>query len=181
VLTTRGTLGNFAYFDETIPFESMRIDSGMVILRNTSLRVVNTYLYLILRSRIVTSQIERLSFGSAQPQLTVKGISTLKVPLPPTTTEQETIGGASSDAEALIESLEQLIAKKRNLKQGAMQELLTGRRRLQGFSINGRYHQTEVGSIPEDWKVTKLDAICSMKSGEGITSANIDQFSLYPC
>ncbi len=39
-----------------------------------------------------------------------------------------------SDADALIESLEQLLAKKRHLKQGAMQELLTGKKRLPGFS-----------------------------------------------
>ena len=54
--------------------------------------------------------------------------------LPPTKAEQEAIAEALSDADALIESLEQLIAKKRHLKQGAMQELLTGKRRLPGFS-----------------------------------------------
>jgi type I restriction enzyme S subunit len=43
------------------------------------------------------------------------------------------------------------------------------------------YKQTEVGVIPEDWEVARLAAACSMKSGEGITSANIDQFSKYPC
>ncbi|MGB2775040.1 MAG: restriction endonuclease subunit S, partial [Anaerolineae bacterium] len=43
------------------------------------------------------------------------------------------------------------------------------------------YKQTEVGVIPEDWTVEGLDAVCSMKSGEGITSAGIDQFSEYPC
>ena len=48
--------------------------------------------------------------------------------------EQEAIAEALSDADALIESLEQLIAKKRQVKQGAMQELLTGKRRLPGFS-----------------------------------------------
>ena len=55
-------------------------------------------------------------------------------PLPPTKAEQEAIAEALSDADALIESLEQLIAKKRQLKQGAMQELLTGKKRLPGFS-----------------------------------------------
>ena len=151
VLTTRGTLGNFAYFDETTPFESIRINSGMVILRNTSLTVTNAYLYLTLRSRIVASQIERLSFGSAQPQLTVKGISTLKIPLPPTKTEQDAIAEAFGDADALTESLEQLIAKKRDLKQGAMQELLTGKRRLPGF--NG------------EWEVKRLGDICEIAMG----------------
>jgi len=54
--------------------------------------------------------------------------------LPPTKAEQESIAEALSDADALIESLDQLIAKKRQIKQGAMQELLTCKRRLPGFS-----------------------------------------------
>lgn len=52
----------------------------------------------------------------------------------PGVAEQESIANALSDADALIESLAQLIAKKRQIKQGAMQELLTGKRRLPGFS-----------------------------------------------
>lgn len=57
------------------------------------------------------------------------------VPIPiPTKAEQEAIAEALSDADALIEAQEQLVVKKRQLKQGAMQELLTGKRRLPGFS-----------------------------------------------
>ena len=63
--------------------------------------------------------------------------SSVTIPLPPTKAEQEAIAEALSDADALIESLEQLIAKKRHLKQGAMQELLTGKKRLPGFSGSG--------------------------------------------
>lgn len=58
----------------------------------------------------------------------------LKVPTPPTKQEQDAIAEALSDADALIESLESLVAKKRAIKQGAMQELLSGRRRLSGFT-----------------------------------------------
>jgi type I restriction enzyme S subunit len=73
VLTTRGTVGNFSYYSCAVPFENVRINSGMVILRNRLSTISNAYLYLTLRSRIVEAQLERLSFGSAQPQLTVKG------------------------------------------------------------------------------------------------------------
>lgn len=59
--------------------------------------------------------------------------------------EQQAIAEALSDADALIESLEQLIAKKRQIKQGAMQELLTGQRRLPGFS--GEWIQQRLGDI----------------------------------
>jgi type I restriction enzyme S subunit len=52
--------------------------------------------------------------------------------------EQEVIAEALRDADALVESLEELLAKKRQIKQGAMQELLTGKKRLPGFSGSGR-------------------------------------------
>ena len=83
-------------------------------------------------------------------------MSKSSIPLPPTKAEQEAIAEALSDADALIESLEQLIAKKRQIKQGAMQELLTGKKRLPGFATEAGYKQTEVGVIPEDWERTDL-------------------------
>ena len=43
------------------------------------------------------------------------------------------------------------------------------------------YKRTDVGIVPQDWEITRLGRICSMKSGIGITSASIDQFSTYPC
>lgn len=57
-----------------------------------------------------------------------------KVSMPPSKAEQEVIATALRDAEALVESLEQLLTKKRQIKQGAMQALLTGNKRLPGFS-----------------------------------------------
>jgi type I restriction enzyme S subunit len=56
-----------------------------------------------------------------------------KISLPCTKTEQTAIATALNDADTLITQLEKLIAKKRNIKQGAMQELLTGKKRLPGF------------------------------------------------
>jgi len=67
------------------------------------------------------------------------------VACPPTKAEQEAITEALGDADALIESLEKLIAKTRQVKQGAMQELLSGKRRLPGFS--------------GDWKVKRFDQL----------------------
>ena len=67
------------------------------------------------------------------------------VPVPPSLTEQEAIASALGDADGLIESLERLIAKKRAIKQGAMQELLTGRRRLPGFK--GEWETKQLGEL----------------------------------
>jgi len=72
-------------------------------------------------------------------------IGRFKFPLPPTRAEQEAIAESLSDADALMESLEQLIAKKRRLKQGAMWELLTGKRRLAGFT--GEWNVEKLGDL----------------------------------
>jgi type I restriction enzyme S subunit len=117
----------------------------MVILRSISSSVANDYQFYALRSRSVESQIERLSFGSAQPRLTVKRISTLKILLPPTRAEQKAIAEALSDAHGAVDSLERLIAKKRRIKEGAMHELLTGNKRLLGFS--GEWQLRAFGDI----------------------------------
>ncbi len=74
-----------------------------------------------------------LTDSGAKAGMNLTTVQQIRLALPPTKAEQEAIAEALSDADALIESLEQLIAKKRQIKQGAMQELLTGRRRLPGF------------------------------------------------
>ena len=68
------------------------------------------------------------------PYITRGTLTEMKIALPPTKAEQEAIAEALSDVDALIASLDKLIAKKRDLKQAAMQELLTGKKRLPGFS-----------------------------------------------
>jgi type I restriction enzyme S subunit len=84
----------------------------------------------------VQDSIEKQSHGFKASFVHVKksDLVGVQLPLPPTQAEQQAIAEALSDADALIESLEHLIAKKRHLKQGAMQELLTGKKRLPGFS-----------------------------------------------
>ena len=69
-----------------------------------------------------------MQIGGGQKNVGAKTLRLLPLPLPPTKVEQKAIAEALSDADAFIVSLEQLIAKKRQIKQGAMQELLTGRR-----------------------------------------------------
>jgi type I restriction enzyme, S subunit len=89
------------------------------------------------------SKFEIIASSNAQSNLNLEKIKSFLIPLPPTLVEQEAIASALSDADAWIESLEQLIAKKRQIKQGAMQELLTGKRRLPGFS--GKWETKKLG------------------------------------
>src|SRR5207253_6215308 len=92
-----------------------------------------------------------ITTGQAYPQISLQQVREAEVPLPPTKAEQEAIAEALHDADALIESLEQLLAKKRQIKQGAMQELLTGKKRLPGFS--------------GEWEVKRLGDVAEMGSG----------------
>lgn len=89
------------------------------------------------------------------------------LPIPTDIEEQRVIGEALSDSDSLIQSLEQLLAKKRYIRQGMMHKLLTGEKRLPGFS--------------GQWSVKTLGSICNMKSGEAITSENVDEYSEFPC
>lgn len=71
---------------------------------------------------------------SGVPGVNRNDLHEIIVSVPATVAEQQAIATALSDADALIEALEQLLTKKRQIKQGAMQELLTGQRRLPGFA-----------------------------------------------
>ena len=85
----------------------------------------------LLQSRY--EDIRKLSNTGNQENLSGALVRSIPLSLPPAA-EQQAIASALDDTDALIESLEQLLAKKRQLKQGAMQELLTGKRRLPGFA-----------------------------------------------
>ncbi|MFH0350621.1 MAG: restriction endonuclease subunit S [Chromatiales bacterium] len=83
VLTTRGTVGNSAYFDASVPFDHIRINSGMVILRAKQPDLRSRYLYLFIRSALFLSQVAALRTGSAQPQLPIRDINRIEIPIPP--------------------------------------------------------------------------------------------------
>ena len=107
------------------------------------------FVFHVLVSRYTS--IRGLSNSGSQENLSGGIVKSIAIPLPPTKVEQEAIAEALSDADALIESLEQLLAKKRHLKQGAMQELLTGKRRLPGFG--------------GEWGIKRLDEVAEIRSG----------------
>jgi type I restriction enzyme S subunit len=119
-------------------------NDGIAALLNFNATVSKTYLVHYINTRTQYLR-DVVATGNGQPNLNTDLIGNFKIPLPPTLAEQEAIAGALSDADAWIESLEQLIAKKRQIKQGAMQELLTGKRRLPGFS--GEWETKRLGEF----------------------------------
>jgi len=92
----------------------------------------STFLWNYCQTRQYWNWVRSVSLRSGQPGVNAAQYGSLVIPVPPIK-EQRAIATALSDADALIESLDRLIAKKRAIKQAAMQQLLTGETRLPGF------------------------------------------------
>ena len=95
--------------------------------------------YLYYSLLLASARIASLAGEQAVPIINKSSFSANLIAIPPLL-EQRAIAAALADADALIAALEAMIAKKRDLKQAAMQHLLTGKTRLPGFSEIGRAH-----------------------------------------
>ncbi|MFA6108544.1 MAG: restriction endonuclease subunit S [Candidatus Latescibacterota bacterium] len=107
---------------------------------------ISLYIYHFSKSKTFRKELEDRSLMWAIPKkINLGEISKVKVYIPKSKPEQTAIATALSDADELIEKIERLIKKKKNIKQGAMQELLTEKRRLPGFS--GKWETKKIGDI----------------------------------
>jgi len=91
VLTTRGTLGNVAIYDKTVPYENLRINSGMLILRANKEYLLPHYLFYLLQTVSIRKQFFKLSSGSAQPQLPIRNLININIPIPSLHEQNEVI------------------------------------------------------------------------------------------
>ena len=117
--------------------------------------------------RIINRNPYYLAFddGIKQTNLRKKDVLNCPIAFPPTLAEQHRIAKALSDVDATISTTEKLIQKKKNIKQGTMQNLLTGKKRLPGFAKSNKTKMTELGEIPADWEMKKLGELGSFKNG----------------
>ena len=117
-------------------------NQALAIIRlNTTIN--SDFVFYNLKSKLMANYVIDNAIGGAQPNLNLQQVGSFQIPLPPLA-EQEAIAVALSDCDAWIESLESVIAKKRVIKQGAMQELLTPK---------------------VDWEVKKLGEVFKLKQG----------------
>jgi type I restriction enzyme, S subunit len=108
--------------------------------------VSSKYLGYQFSSNRVKQALLQSAIGTTMPSLNQEIIGSLCVSLPPLP-EQKRIAQVLGDVDALIQKLEELIVKKRDIKQASMQELLTGKRRLPGFT--GKWETKKLGEIFE--------------------------------
>ena len=121
-------------------------------------RVNGFYFYLYFSTNFY-SRIMQMTAKSSVDSVRREMISKMCIPLPPTGEEQRAIATALNDVDALLDGLDRLIAKKRDLKQAAMQQLLTGKARLPGFS--------------GEWEVKRLGDVLSICHGKNQHSVEV--------
>lgn len=131
VTITGNSVGNVAIVEQNFDEAYISQHVGMVRLRDTRL---GEYICRYLSPNAPgNSQIAGSQSGQSKPGLNLQNLRDFKVALPPSHSEQRAITEALGDVDGLLDSLDQLISKKRQLKQAAMQQLLTGQTRLPGF------------------------------------------------
>lgn len=118
-----------------------------------------TYCGYALRAPFIRAQIVPMGQGAVRANIGQKNLGLVVAPVPPKP-EQRAIAAALSDVDALLTGLDRLIAKKRDLKQAAMQQLLTGQTRLPGFHGG--------------WEVRRLGEMADISKGEQLRSHDTD-------
>lgn len=149
ILSRNATVGEVAQVTEWHPPFAMGQD--VCLLRRKNPAYSTDYLQSLFRSSIIQNQINDAMVGSTFKRVNVEQIRGLIIPFP-NIFEQTKIADSLQIMDALICSLDQLIAKKRDIQQAAMHQLLTGQRRLPDFS--------------GEWKVKRLgDHLSFLRNG----------------
>ena len=117
--------------------------------------------------------------GTKQQSFTADIVRKLPIYCPKEKSEQTRIATALSYIDALISELGKLIEKKRAIKQGAMQQLLTGKKRLKRVVVSNRFKHTEMGELPDDWEVCTIDDIAVITTGSQNTQDYVEN-GIYP-
>ena len=139
--------------------------SGRVLRVRPFKQTDSLYLHYGLLKHSVRSNIVSRAVGLTMASINTKILGETELSLPPLN-EQHRIASALTSIDNLISSLGKLIEKKKNIKQGAMQQLLTGKTRLKGFN--------------EPWVEKKLGEVCSVKRGVRVVKRNLTTDGLYP-
>jgi restriction endonuclease S subunit len=108
LLTTRGTIGNTAYYDASVPYDNIRINSGMLIFRPNDKELLPEYLYYFFQSENCESQFKKIISGAAQPQLPIRSLKNAIIPLPDIETQRQIVAQIENE-QVLVNANKQLI------------------------------------------------------------------------
>lgn len=130
VITTRGTLGNVAVYDEAVPYENMRINSCMLILRINSNLVSPYYLAFFLMSPVFKAQIDRLKSGTAQPQIPANVLRNTMINIPSLSDQKKVIAELSqrfSICDNIEKTVDTALQQAEALRQSILKKAFEGR------------------------------------------------------
>ncbi|WP_368199030.1 restriction endonuclease subunit S [Aeromonas sp. R7-4] len=164
-------------------YESVVFDSHLIRVRAKQDIIYPKFLYLNCISKHARASLIAEAKTATMTTIDQGAINRCPVIIPPKK-EQIAIVTVLSDSDALIDALEQLIAKKQAIKSATMQQLLTGRTRLPAFALRPDgtpkgYKPSELGDIPEDWEVVSLGDICGLYQPVTISGSQLKE-SGYP-
>jgi type I restriction enzyme, S subunit len=148
VMPLRGKVGDVVEVGSTLEGANLTRGVALLSIRNG---IVGSYCRHALAWPTTRRRLEQSMNGSALQEIPIAALRSFQIALPREEQEQDAIATALSDVDALIAGLERLIAKKRDIKQAVMQQLLTGQTRLPGFK--------------GDWKVDVLGNVAEIKTG----------------
>jgi type I restriction enzyme, S subunit len=194
VLTTRGTVGHVAYFDAAVPFDHLRINSGMVILRPQTSRILPRFLYAFLRSTMFRSQVERLRTGSAQPQLPIRDIHRITLPLPPLAAQHalaHILGTLDDKVELNRQTSNTLEALARTVFKSWFIDFDPVRAKAENRAPSGMDAQTAslfpsefvasaLGLIPKGWRVATVGELAVLSRGKQLERERIASEGSFP-
>ena len=169
VLTTRGTVGNVGFYGDDVPYSNMRINSGMVIIRPGE-DFDTMFLYLYLRSCYFRAQITQFQSGSAQPQLPISTLQKMKV-IKPDIAAQRRIASILSSLDRKIELNNKLNADLEEMAQAIFKNWFVD---FEPFK-DGKFVDSELGMIPEGWKVGTLADIAEITMGQSPAGNSLNE------
>ena len=159
VYTTRGTVGNAGYYNSSVPYENVRINSGMVILRSNGEIVDARFLYQILKSEYYRPYFKQYCTGSAQPQLPIKNFSQIYLNVPDIKT-QHRIADILSVYDNLIENNQKQIKLLEEAAQRLYKEWFVDLR------FPGHENTKIVDGVPEGWNEKTLSQVANVIMGQ---------------
>ena len=173
LISAAGTIGRVVVFDGE---EAYYQDSNIVWLNINKAKISNSFLYYFYQ-KTEWNSLE----GSTIKRLYNNDLLSKKIVIPKSTAVQTAIATALSYTDALISSLQTLIAKKQAIKLSAMQNLLSGKIRLPEFTqrpdgSSKTTRQTELGLLPEDWEIGTIGKDCVLKARIGWQSLRTDEY-----
>lgn len=162
LISINGTIGNLAFYGH----ETVVLGKSAAYMNVTPV-VSKEYIFYALSTSAIAKHFEDELTGTTIKNLSLAALRNTSVIMPNILEEQKAIAAALSDMDALLTAQDKLIAKKHNIKHAAMQELLTGKRRLPGFSGT--------------WKAQSLRNLADFFKGRGLSKSVVSPLGDKKC